>query len=158
MGTRLRLVSGERPAGVSLLVAVATRDGERVDAHFGSAKQFKIYEVSELDAKLVEAAVWNELSDESGSHDKETDRIGPKVNALVGCNLLFCLAIGGPAAAKVIASKIHPIKLSEPEAIGSVLRKVQALMGESEPPPWLRKALGAGRQRSMEFLDQEDEE
>jgi nitrogen fixation protein NifX len=157
MGSRLRLVSEASSAELRLRVALATRDGERVDAHFGSARQFKIYEVSPASAQLVEAAVWDELSDESGTHDREVDRISPKVEALRGCNLLFCLAIGGPAAAKVIASKIHPIKLSEPESIVSVLGKVRTLMTDGDAPPWLRKALNTQKERSMDFLDQEDE-
>lgn len=156
-GVRFRVIEGGVPPAVSLRVALATRDGERVDAHFGSARRFAIYEVTPNDSRLVEAAVWDDLSDESGSHDKETDRISPKVDALVGCNLLFCLAIGGPAAAKVIASRVHPIKLSEPESIPSVLGKVQTMMTSVDQPPWLRKVLQAQKQRNMDFLDEEDQ-
>jgi nitrogen fixation protein NifX len=155
--THLRLVSNaaEAPAGLALRVAVATRDGERVDAHFGSARKFSIFEVSRERSSLVETAVWDDLSDESGTHDKEVDRIGPKVAALKGADLLFCLAIGGPAAAKVIASRIHPIKLSEPESIQSVIARVQGFLTASDPPPWMRKVLLAKTPRSMDFLDEE---
>jgi nitrogen fixation protein NifX len=155
--THLRLVPqpNAQPPDVVLRVAVATRDGERVDAHFGSAKRFSVFEVTLAGASLVETAVWEDLSDESGTHDKEVDRIGPKVAALQGADLLFCLAIGGPAAAKVIASRVHPIKLSEPESIHSVLERVRGFLGAAEPPPWMRKVLLAKRPRSMDFLDEE---
>jgi nitrogen fixation protein NifX len=156
-GFKLRLLSGHSVAeSVVLRVALATRDNLRVDAHFGSASRFSIYDVTPEHAHFVEAVIWNERSDETGTHDKEVDRIGPKVQAIHGCDLLFCLAIGGPAAAKVIASRIHPIKLGAPEAIDDVLTKVQNLMTSGEAPPWLRKVLLARTKRSMDYLDEEE--
>jgi nitrogen fixation protein NifX len=98
---------------------------------------------------------FDETSDESGTHNAEIDKIGPKVAAIAGCNLLFCLAIGGPAAAKVVSARIHPVKLSQPETIETVIAKVQGMM-TGDPPPWLRKAMTAKRERSMQFLDDED--
>jgi nitrogen fixation protein NifX len=53
----------------------------------------------------------------------------------------------------VVASKIHPVKLPSPEPILDVLdRLVQVLKGT--PPPWLRKALLKGQERSFEFEDE----
>ncbi|HEY0467143.1 MAG TPA: nitrogen fixation protein NifX [Polyangiaceae bacterium] len=140
---------------LSLRVAVATQDSKVVNAHFGSAKKFAVYEVTPTSSTFVEAVGFDTLSDESGTHNAEVDKIGPKVAALAGCNLLFCLAIGGPAAAKVVSARIHPVKLSAPEAIESVIAKVQGMM-TGDAPPWLRKAMTAKRERSMNFLDEED--
>jgi len=54
-------------------------------------------------------------SHETGKQADEGDsRIGTGVEALKGCHLLFCQAIGGPSAARVVAAKIHPIKVPEP--------------------------------------------
>ena len=96
------------------------------------------------------------MTEESGSHKTDgDDKIGPKVAAIAGCNLLFVLAIGGPAAAKVVGARIHPVKLSAPEPIEDILRKVQTMMS-GNPPPWLRKAMGSTQTRSMSHLDEED--
>jgi len=146
--------AGEEPP-LSLRVAVATQDAKSVNAHFGSAKKFAVYEVTPTSSRFVEAFGFDTTSDESGTHNAEVDKIGPKVSAIAGCNLLFCLAIGGPAAAKVVSARIHPVKLSAPEPIETVIEKVQALM-TGDAPPWLRKAMAAKRERSMNFLDEED--
>jgi nitrogen fixation protein NifX len=113
--------------------------------------------VSPRDSRFIEAVGFDSVTDESGSHKAEgDDRISSKVAALAGCNLLFVLAIGGPAAAKVVNAKIHPVKLSEPEPIDQVIAKVQDMMTKS-PPPWLRRAMmAAGAARSMHFLDEEN--
>jgi nitrogen fixation protein NifX len=110
--------------------------------------------VSPNEAQFIEAVGFDDVSDETGAHQTEgDDRIGPKVEALAGCNLLFVLAIGGPAAAKVVRAHIHPVKLQAPETIPAVIERVQAML-VGNPPPWLRKAMGM--KRAMDFLDEED--
>ena len=147
---------GDRPpTGPRLRVAIATQDGKSMNAHFGSARRFAVYEVTPDESRLLEVVAFDDTSDESGAHDAEADRIGPKIAALAGCNLLFVLAIGGPAAAKVVKARIHPIKLAEPEAIDQVISKVRSMM-TGTPPPWMRKALAASQARSTDFLDEED--
>lgn len=144
----------EPEAGPRLKIAVATQDMKSMNAHFGSAKKFAVYDVTPGAARFLEAFGFDEVSDESGAHKTEgDDKITPKVEALSGCNLLFVLAIGGPAAAKVVRAGIHPVKLSRPEPIDDVIGKVQAMM-TGNPPPWLRKAMGmTARERDMAFLD-----
>ncbi|MGK3995697.1 nitrogen fixation protein NifX [Sorangium sp. So ce1024] len=143
--------------GPRLRVAIATQDLKSMNAHFNSARRFAVYEVSPHESRFIEAVGFDSVTDESGSHKAEgDDRIASKVAALAGCNLLFVLAIGGPAAAKVVNARIHPVKLSEPEPIDQVIARVQGMM-TSNPPPWLRKAMmAAGAARSMHFLDEED--
>nr|WP_224408213.1 nitrogen fixation protein NifX [Afifella sp. IM 167] len=146
----------EGEAEPRLRIAVATQDLKNLNAHFGSAKKFAIYEVTADSSRFVSAAAFEEVSDESGAHRPEgEDRITPKVEALKGCHLLFCLAIGGPSAAKVINAKIHPVKLPRPEPIDEVIGRVQTMM-EGNPPPWLRKVMGLAQPRRMDFLDEED--
>lgn len=156
---RLSVVPGDAAAAVSdgplLRVALATQDVKSVNAHFGSAKKFAVYEVSPTNSRFVEALDFDSASDESGSHSDAVDNLTPKIAAIAGCNMLFCLAIGGPAAAKVVRAKIHPIKLSQPEPIETVISKVQAMLVEGAPP-WLKKTLQSQKQRSMSFLDEED--
>jgi nitrogen fixation protein NifX len=159
LARRLSLIdTDEAPAApvLRLRVAIATQDMKSLNAHFGSAKRFAVYDVTPTDARFVEAVSFGEVSDESGAHgDDGPDRIGPKVAALAGCHLLFVLAIGGPAAAKVVGARIHPVKLPAPEPIDAILTRVQGMM-TGNPPPWLRKVMGTqGAPRSMDFLDED---
>jgi len=140
----------------TLRVAIASSDLKSLDSHFGSAKRFAIYEVTPTSCRLLEALAFETVSDQSGAHETEgDDRIGPKVAGLKGSNLLFVLAIGGPAAARVVGAKIHPVKLNAPESIDSIIGRVQALM-TGTPPPWLRKAMLGAASPTLDELDAED--
>jgi nitrogen fixation protein NifX len=131
------------PAPGVVRVAIATRDMKGLNAHFGSAPRFAVYDVTERGWDFVEAVAFDDNSDESGAHRNEgEDRITPKVEALAGCHLLFCLAIGGPSAAKVVAARIHPIKTPQPAPIPEVLERTRTMLAGS-PPPWLRKVLAS---------------
>lgn len=130
-----------RPSAGSVRVAIATRDMKSLNAHFGSAPRVAIYDVTPSAWSFVEAVAFEDISDESGAHRTDgDDRIGPKVEALSGCHLLFCLAIGGPSAARVVAAGIHPIKVAVETSIDDLLEKTRVMLG-GNPPPWLRKVL-----------------
>lgn len=157
---RLRLIDGpgEEPAEKEeghMKVAFATNDLKRVDAHFGGAKRMVFYDVTADSSRLIEAVQFDTVSQEDGAHaaDETDDRLGPKVEALKGCSLLFVLAIGGPAAARVINLRVHPIKLPAVEAIPDVIARVQTML-KGAPPPWLRKALQS-ENRNMDFLEED---
>ncbi|HLP68056.1 MAG TPA: nitrogen fixation protein NifX [Rhizobium sp.] len=160
---RLSLVTDEGPAPApdrpkgALRIAIATRDMKGLNAHFGSAKLFAVYDITPESWTFVEAVGFGDVSDESGKHKTEgDDRITPKVEALKGCHLLFCLAIGGPSAAKVVSARIHPIKVPQPSSIEDVLSRTQTML-KTAPPPWLRKVLAeAGVSVAKPSFDDED--
>jgi nitrogen fixation protein NifX len=156
LAQRLQLVEPVAPvAGPRLRIAIATQDLKSLNAHFGSAKRFAVYDVTPSEHHFIEAISFGDVSNESGAHAKDgDDKIGPKVEALTGCHLLFVLAIGGPAAAKVVSAHIHPVKLPKPETIDSIVSRVQTMM-TGNPPPWLRKVMGTQAERSMDFLDED---
>jgi nitrogen fixation protein NifX len=156
-GTPLLPPEGAGPVeGPRLRIAIATRDGKSLNAHFGSAEKFVVYDVTPRRCELIEAIEITQVSDESGDHKVESeDKNARKIAALAGCQIVFVLAVGGPVAAKILAAKIHPIKIVEPESIDSVLSRVQAFMTK-DPPPWLRKVLAATSGRSMNFLDEDE--
>jgi nitrogen fixation protein NifX len=143
---RLRIIDSEDDveapvSGPAIRVAIATQDMKSLNAHFGSAKKFAIYDVSKTGWNLVETVAFDTVSDEQGKHAADgEDRITPKVDALAGCHLLFCLAIGGPSAAKVVRAKIHPIKVTEVQSVDAVLERTRVMLNGT-PPPWLRKVL-----------------
>ena len=124
-------------------VAIATQDLKTVDAHFAGARTMAIYEVSPDGSRLLEAIRFDQASNQDGNHvDPEDgdDRITPRLDAIRGCQLLFVRAIGGPAAARVVNARIHPIKVTSDEPIGDVLNRCQTML-QGNPPPWLRKVL-----------------
>jgi len=142
---RLGLI--DRNQGVKgMKVAFATQDMQRVDAHFGWAKNIAIYEVSPEGHRFVEAVQFDGDLKEDGNEDK----LAPKINAIKDCAMLYVAAIGGSGAARVVASNIHPVKVREPEPIDEILGKIQEVL-RGNPPPWLRKALMKGRERTFDF-------
>jgi nitrogen fixation protein NifX len=130
-------------------VAFATEDLKHVDAHFGWAKNIAVYDVTAEEVSFVHTFEFAGEQKEDGNEDK----LGPKLDAIEDCAILYVAAIGGSGAARVVNKKIHPIKVTEPEAIDGILLKLQAVLS-GNPPPWLRKALNKGHER---VLDLEDE-
>ena len=131
-------------------VAFATQDLQRVDAHFGWAKNLMVYEIFAGGHRFVEAIQFDGDLQEDGNEDKLT----PKLNAIHDCAILYVAAIGGSAAARVVAKNIHPVKVAQPENIADVLQRLQVVL-DGTPPPWLRKALLKGRERVLNFEDGE---
>ncbi|HXX66186.1 MAG TPA: nitrogen fixation protein NifX [Polyangiaceae bacterium] len=147
---------GASGSGPTLRIAIASRDGQSLNAHFGSAERFLVYDVSPGGHAFVRAIEMSSVSDESGDHKAESeDKNARKIALLAGCHIVFVLAIGGPVATKVIHAGIHPIKIADPEPVDSVVSKVRTLM-TTDPPPWLRKVLTARTSRSMKFLDEDE--
>ncbi|MBK1666065.1 nitrogen fixation protein NifX [Rhodospirillum rubrum] len=144
--------------GGRMKVALATQDMKTVNAHFNGARHMAIYEIGPDGYSFVEVIQFDAVSDEDGKHsDDGEDRVRAKVKALDGIALLFVKAIGGPAAARVVQSRIHPMKIPNDEPIVDVLDRVQTML-KGNPPPWLRKIMtrdGAGENR-LDFLDDED--
>jgi nitrogen fixation protein NifX len=137
-------------------VAFATQDLHTLDAHFGGARNLAIYDVSPAGYRFLEAVRFDEASNQDGVHaDAGRDRLTERVEALSGCALLFVLAIGGPAAARVVSRKIHPVKLPRPEPINDILERVRTMLSDT-PPPWLRKALKTATPGGPDFLDEDD--
>ena len=118
-------------------IAFTTTDRVHINAHFGSAKEIDVYEISDKGYHFLETLKFEGELKEDGNEDKIT----PKLDALVDCTIVYVTAIGGSAAARLIKKGVTPVKAkSEEEKIEDVLNKlVQTLKGN--PPPWLRKAL-----------------
>ena len=127
-------------------VAFATQDKQRVDAHFGWAKHIAVYDVTPTGYSFVETFHFGEDLAEDGNEDK----LAPKLEAIQDCAILYVAAIGGSAAARVVAVKIHPIKVPAPEPILDILEKLQDVL-KGTPPPWLRKALTKGQTVAHDF-------
>ena len=131
-------------------IAFATQDKERVDAHFGWARSIVVYDVLPEGHHFVESFEFGDTLEEDGDEDK----LSPKLEAIKDCAILYVAAIGGSGAARVVAMKIHPIKVAQPELIAEILDKLQAVL-KGAPPPWLRKALAKDAERSFDFESDE---
>ena len=131
-------------------IAFATQDKERVDAHFGWAKSLVVYEISPTGYGFVQDFGFGEDLAEDGNEDK----LAPKLDAIKDCAILYVAAIGSSGAARVVAQKIHPIKVPQPEAILDILDKLQAVL-QGTPPPWLRKALQKDAGVAANFEDED---
>lgn len=127
-------------------VAFATQDQQCVDAHFGWAKHLAVYEISPQGYHFVQDFAFGDDLAEDGNEDK----LSPKLSAIHDCAIVYVAAIGGSAAARVVASKIHPVKVTQPEPILDVLDRLQGTLA-GMPPPWLRKAMLKGLPRSVDF-------
>src|SRR5664279_4422542 len=129
-------------------IAFATEDGKHVNAHFGWAKKIAIYEVSPEHCCFDHNVEFGGSLEEDGDEDK----LSPKLEAIKDCTILYVAAIGGSGAARVVAQRIHPIKVNEPEAIDAILNKLAVVLAGS-PPPWLRKAMLKDKPRDVSFED-----
>ena len=130
-------------------VAFATEDGQHVNAHFGWAKKIAIYDINPDDCRFVNCVEFIGNLEEDGNEDK----LGPKLEAIKDCAILYVAAIGGSAAARVVAKNVHPIKVAETQAIEDSLQQLQKVLS-GNPPPWIRKALNKGRERTLDFEDE----
>lgn len=129
-------------------VAFATQDLKRVDAHFGWAKNIAIYDIGPDEDHFVEAIAFDGDLKEDGNEDK----LAPKIEAIKDCAILYVAAIGGSGAARVVANNIHPMKVNQPEEIADLVSKLKDVL-KGSPPPWLRKAMAKGKERTLDFDD-----
>ena len=115
-------------------VAFATKDGLKIDDHFGWAKMFSIYEISPEGYHFVR------FEETPEDREEEDDRIVYKIQAISDCSIMYCEAIGPTAAAKVTRARIHPIKVKEPRDIEEEVRAIQTML-QGNPPPWIKRIL-----------------
>ena len=116
-------------------VAFTSSTGEIVDQHFGHTSSFTVWEVGPDQAAFsgTTRALTEALDDE--------DRTVARASAIADCAIVYTQAIGGPAAAKLVARRIHPMKTGTPVPITDLVAKLQEVL-RGKPPPWLRKAMG----------------
>ena len=129
MSSTITVTSNNQSNG-SIRVGFATNDNENIDAHFGSAKQFNVYDISSDSANIVSI-----IKIEA----KDTDNT---VALLTGAELdiVYFINIGATAAAKIINNGIFPIKYKEIVSIDEELQKLTDMLN-GNPPPFIKKIL-----------------
>jgi nitrogen fixation protein NifX len=123
-------------------IAFTTSTGEIIDQHFGQCQSFHIWEVGPDEAAFLEAV-------NVGEHGTdEEDRIAARAKVLTDCAIVYTMQIGGPAAAKLVAHKIHPMKTNTEVNLKETVERFQEVL-RGNPPPWLRKAMNKGQVTSF---------
>ena len=118
-------------------IAFTTSTGDRIDQHFGQCHSFHIWEVGPDEASFLETV---SVGEHGGD---EEDRIAARAKLLSECAIVYTMQIGGPAAARLVAQKIHPMKTNSDVSLPETLEKLQEVL-RGNPPPWLRKAMNRG--------------
>jgi nitrogen fixation protein NifX len=118
----------------SIRVAVASDNHEQLDGHFGSCQRYLIYQLSAHEIWLID--IRSAL--EADLHD---DRNAARVGLIRDCHVVYVMAVGGPAAAKVIQANIYPMKKDHGGNAREILSELQQAIATA-PPPWLAKILG----------------
>ena len=118
-------------------IAFTSSSGVMIDQHFGQADSFQIWEVGPDEASFLETV-------RVGEHgDDEEDKIAARARLLSDCAIVYTMQIGGPAAAKLVAQKIHPMKTNTEVSLKETVERIQEVL-RGNPPPWLRKAMNKG--------------
>jgi nitrogen fixation protein NifX len=123
-------------------IAFTTKTGEMIDLHFGQTDVFHVWEVGAEEAFFIETV-------SVGEHGRdEEDRIAARAKVLQDCAIVYTMQIGGPAAAKLVALKIHPMKTGSEVSLEATVERFQEVL-RNNPPPWLRKAMNKGQVTSF---------
>jgi nitrogen fixation protein NifX len=123
--------------GHKMKIAFTTSTGEIIDQHFGQCQSFHIWEVGPDEAAFLETV---SVGEHGGD---EEDRIAARAKVLTDCAIVYTMQIGGPAAAKLVAQRIHPMKTNTEVNLKETVERFQEVL-RGNPPPWLRKAMNKG--------------
>lgn len=138
---------GDMPG--SIRVAVASNSEEKLDGHFGSCERFLIYQVSPNEIRLIGLRPTLEA-------DAAEDRNVARSELINDCQVVYVQSIGGPAAAKVVRSGVHPVKIPKVGPARDVLAQLQGTL--TAPPPWLAKIMGVEASSLARFAELVEEE
>ncbi len=123
-------------------VAFTSSNGKCIDQHFGQCQCFHVWEIGPDAARpLITVSALT-------TADDEEDRIAARANAISGCSIVYTMQIGGPAAAKLIARRIHPLKTTTEIPVAEAVEKLQQVL-RGNPPPWLKKAMNSDSSVSL---------
>ena len=143
-----QIVTLHRPArvaqGRAVLMAVASKGGGLINEHFGHAREFLIYEVSETGSKLIghrKTELYCGGSDNCGDGESVLERT---IRTLEGCEVVLCSKIGIEPWSQLEASGIRPdgehgMELIE-DAVMEVWRAMLAAGKLATPAPSRRRA------------------
>lgn len=101
-------------------IAIATTGGFAVDEHFGHAKFFRVYELTDKDYSFIEVRDAVAACQQSLGHD--TTRFDKMIELLSDCDAVLVQKIGEGAAAYLISKGVRVFEVSG--TIDAVLKKL----------------------------------
>lgn len=123
------------PENANLVVAFASLEGDMVDQHFGSAQGFFVYNVGAEKSELIVSKAFK-----PEKKDGNEDKLKPKLDWLVGCDIVYCGSIGASATKQLVALGVTPVKVTGGPDVEDLLEELQQqLSGQSEF--WLNNIL-----------------
>ncbi len=115
-------------------IAFTSTDGRTIDEHFGKSPYFYIWEVTPTGAqprgRVDTSSVTGDIEDQTAA----------RAELVRGCAIVCTLQIGGPAAAKLVARRVHPMKTGSPTPVSEMISSIQQVLA-GKPPPWLRRIM-----------------
>jgi len=125
--SNIKITSNTSGEGM-IKVAFATKDLENIDSHFGSTKQFAVYEISKTSINVCEIKKVTQ---------KDTDKTVALLNDI---DIVYFTNVGAIAAAKLINNGIFTIKYKEVVGIQEEVEKLQNMLN-GNPPPFIKKII-----------------
>lgn len=120
--------AAEKPAGPSpvLRIAVATRDGTRVDLHFGHAEAFAIYDIDADGPRPVETRV---IADHALNEEEDTRETIYRM--IADCKILLVAKVGAAPQEALAAIGIEATNMHAGKGVEAALAEVYAAKREA---------------------------
>ncbi len=109
-------------------VAFTTSAGVMVDGNFRKSDSFSVWDIGPHEAYYVTTVT---IKADPGNED---DRIAARAEALKECAIVCATQISGPAAAKLVARNIHPMKTGGCIAVEEIIGRLQGVLKGSPAP------------------------
>ena len=107
-------------------VAFSSSTGIAIDQNFRKTQSFTVWDIGPREAFYVTAIIVVVI-------------IAARADALAHCSIVCCREINGPAAAKLAARNVHPMRTGTDVPVEDVIGKLQKVL-QGNPPPWMLKA------------------
>ncbi|WP_018415165.1 NifB/NifX family molybdenum-iron cluster-binding protein [Teredinibacter turnerae] len=155
MNENIDCVAEHLPQGANLIVAFASLEGDMVDQHFGSAQGFFVYDVTADAATLIASKKFAREA-----KDGNEDKLKPKLQWLVGSDVVYCGSIGGSATRQLVSLGITPKKVTGGPDVDELIEELQEQL-DGEPEFWLANVMKQKQKQTAgasRFDDADDED
>jgi predicted Fe-Mo cluster-binding NifX family protein len=95
-----------------MVIAVVSKDGVHVDDHFGRAERFLIYAIAAEKQTLLRVENVEKLSENYPAHKFNEKKFAGLLQALDGCERVYCTKIGEKPAQELKDAGIEPVVYS----------------------------------------------
>ena len=116
---KLSLVKEMQDEKLTLRIAFASNDQVHVNQHFGTSMMFALYDLTESHWELVELV---EYGSPKKGHDEQ--KLKYRIEALKGCQAMYCNAVGSSAIRQLLANNIQPLKIDPGQEISLILMDI----------------------------------